>query len=542
MSSNSYTIVAMTAFLLVMAGCDDLTNTSLDDMPDMPDMALDSGSQVDLNDMRADASQDLHTADLSSPQDDPCILVFGVPCDQLQQDYLKATNTGAVDQLGYSVALSGDTLAVGAMGEASANGSQDDDSAPFGGAVYVFTRSDAIWTQQAYLKASNPDSNDKFGYSVALSGDTLAVSAPGESSDADGVGGEQGDDSVLASGAVYMFTRAGDTWSQDAYLKASHSDANDQFGCALSLSGDTLAVGAYGESSGDTGVNGDATDNVLSNSGAAYVFARSSGAWTQQAYLKASNPDFNDNFGWAVSVSGDTLAVSAYLEDSSATGIDGDQLDDSAGSSGAVYMFTRAGDTWSQSDYVKASNTGATDQFGYALSLEGDLLAVGAPGEGSNARGVNGGQEDNSASRSGAVYLFARDELLWTQQAYVKAPNSQEADLFGHAVALSGDTLAVSAPLESSEALNLNGDELGASAKASGAVYVFVREQDVWAPNLYIKAPNTEKGDHFGQALAMDGDTLAVGAPHESSNATGTAGDLSDNSTPSSGAVYVYQP
>ena len=136
-----------------------------------------------------------------------------------------------------------------------------------------------------------------------------------------------------------MFTRSGDVWSQQAYLKASNTGAGDYFGTSVAVSGDTLVVGARYEDSNATGVDGDQADNTAANSGAAYVFTRSGSTWSQQAYLKASNPGANDEFGNSVGVSGDTVVVGARYEESNATGVNGDQADNSAADSGAVYVF-----------------------------------------------------------------------------------------------------------------------------------------------------------------------------------------------------------
>ena len=160
--------------------------------------------------------------------------------------------------------------------------------------------------QQAYLKASNTEMNDSFGASVAVSGDTLVVGAPYEASNATGVNGNQADNSAAYAGAAYVFTRSGGIWSQQAYLKASNTGASDFFGWSVAVSGDTLVAGAYGEASNATGVNGSQADNSAAYAGAAYVFTRSGGIWSQQAYLKASNTGASYFFGWSVAVSGDT--------------------------------------------------------------------------------------------------------------------------------------------------------------------------------------------------------------------------------------------
>src|SRR5262249_8473838 len=156
------------------------------------------------------------------------------------------------------------------------------------GAAYIFARTGGTWAQQAYVKASNTDANDLFGFALALSsdGNTLAVGASAESSSATGINGNQGDNTAMASGAVYVFVRSGGTWAQEAYVKASNTNAHDGFGyyhrIALSADGSTLAVGAAGEASGTTGINGSQADNSSAFSGAVYVYVRSGGIWAQQ--------------------------------------------------------------------------------------------------------------------------------------------------------------------------------------------------------------------------------------------------------------------
>ncbi|MHA0796914.1 hypothetical protein ACXYTJ_07960 [Gilvimarinus sp. F26214L] len=468
--------------------------------------------------------------------------------------YFKASNTGADDDFGASIALSADgtTMAVGARTEDSSatgvNGDQADDATINSGAVYVFTRDDGAWSQQAYIKPSNTGAWDHFGTEVALSGDgnTLAVGAPRE--DSNGIGNNPADNSATDSGAVYVFVREAGNWSQQAYIKAFNAQSNDVFGesVALSSDGNTLAVGASLEDSSDAGVDGDHTDNAAENSGAAYVFTRSGSNWSQSAYLKSSNPERFDLFGRTVALSGDgsTLAVGADSEDSSATGVNGDQTDNSADESGAVYVFTHEAGTWSQQAYLKASNPDAYDGFSFALSLSGDgnTLAVGSFGEASSAAGVDGDSTDNLLNNSGAVYVFAREERTWSQQAYIKASNPGELDFFGLSVALSadGNKLAAGALEEDGSARGING-AISDSARYAGAAYLFTRDAGVWSQQAYIKASNTETEDYFGGdvAISADGETLAVSAS-ESSSATGINGDQDDNSARSSGAVYLY--
>jgi len=428
----------------------------------------------------------------------------------------------------------------------------------------------------AYVKASNTGESDWFGISVALSGDgnTLAVGAYLEDSNATGIstdGSGEADNSADFAGAVYVFARSGvdSSWSQQAYVKASNTEVHDWFGSSVVLSGDgnTLAVGAHGEDSSATGISTDGsgeTDNSVERAGAVYVFSRSAGSWGQQAYVKASNTGVGDEFGWSVTLSsdGNTLAVGVAREDSNATGISTDgsgEADNSATQAGAVYVFGRSGGSWSQQAYVKASNTGGVgDRFGWSVALSGDgnTLAVGAHGEGSNATGIStdgSGETDNSADGAGAVYVFGRSRSggSWSQQAYVKASNTGAVDLFGWSVALSGDgnTLAVGAPYEASNATGISMDGSGETdnlADGAGAVYVFGRSGGSWSQQAYVKASNTGGvGDRFGWSVALsgDGNTLAVGADGEDSNATGISTDGSgeaDNSADGAGAVYVF--
>src|SRR5204863_27977 len=155
----------------------------------------------------------------------------------------------------------------------------------------VFVRNGTNWVQQAYLKASNTHAGDTFGFSVAVSGDTVVVGAPYESSNALGVNGNQNNNSAMAAGAAYVFVRNGTIWTQQAYRKASNAGAGDCFGLSVAVSGDTVVVGADGEASIAFGLHGDQSSNSAYASGAGYVFVRSGTSWDQQAYLKASNTE-----------------------------------------------------------------------------------------------------------------------------------------------------------------------------------------------------------------------------------------------------------
>ena len=474
-------------------------------------------------------------AEIDAGPPDACELALGVTCDVFSEAYVKASNSRVELGFGYALALSGDTLAVAAPGDASAatgvDGDDTDESALAAGAVHVFVRVGTSWSQQAYIKASNTDAEDRFGRSISLEGDTLAVGTSLES----GSGGDESANDADAAGAAYVFVRSGTTWAQQAYLKASNAEAADFFGSSLSLSGETLAVGASGEDSSATGVDGNQASNAALGAGAVYIFVCAGSSWTQQAYLKASNAGDDDGFGSGVALFGDTLAVGAPGEYSAGTGALAEE-DNSLRHAGAAYVFVRAGTTWSQQAYIKASNPDAGDDFGRSLALDDDTLVVGALGEDSAGGGT---PADNSVAESGAAYVFVRSGTAgWSQEAYLKAAIPGVDDGFGSSVALVGDTLAVGAPFEGSAATGVNGDQSDDSRESAGAVYLFVRSGVTWTQRAYIKASNPDAWDGFGDSLALSADTLIVGAGGEASAATGINGDQSDNSV-SSGAAYV---
>ena len=235
-------------------------------------------------------------------------------------------------------------------------------------------------------------------------------------------------DFVLTASILVLVSSAATARPQTTYLKASNADAGDEFGWAVAASGNTLVVGARYERSDSLGVNADQGDNTAVFAGAAYVFVRTGAGWEQQAYLKPTNTDQGDRFGSAVAISGDTIAVGAPEEKSEATGVNGDQGDNSKNSAGAVYVFVRNGTTWSQQAYLKASNTEQVasfgDRFGASVGVSGDTIVVGAPDEDSSASQVNGVQTNNNKLSSGAAYVFVRNGASWHQQAYLKAANS----------------------------------------------------------------------------------------------------------------------
>ena len=303
-----------------------------------------------------------------------------------QQAKLTAGESAAGDNFGTSVALSGDTVLIGAY--------KDDDKGTDSGSAYVFTRDGTNWIQQAKLTADDGATYDYFGYSVALSGDTALV------------GAYQDDDKGDNSGSAYVFTRSGTTWTQQAKLIANDGTASDWFGTSVALHGDTALVGAYGD------------DDKGDNSGSAHVFTRDGTNWIQQAKLTASDGANYSYFGSAVALSDDTALVGAYM---------------AVNAAGSAYVFTRDGTNWPQQAKLTAADGAAYDYFGRSVALSGGTALVGADGD------------DDKGYDSGSAYVFTRDGTTWTQRAKLIADDGAKNDCFGWSVALSDDTALVGA-------------------------------------------------------------------------------------------------
>ena len=496
-----------------------------------------------------------------------------------QTAYLKASNAQTGDHfgnggtlLGDSVAISGDgnTIAVGAPQESSGakgiNGNQNDNSVYAAGAVYVFTRGGTgAVTQQAYIKASNPAEAAEFGHIVELSadGNTMAVSAYFEPSAAKGINGNQADKSIPQAGAVYVFTRTGARWAQQAYIKASNTGEagvgdefgdGDQFGFALAISGDgnTIAVGANAEDSNATGINGNQADNSMVSAGAVYVFTRTGATWAQQAYVKPTNTFGNTQFGYAVALNADgsTLVASSYDEGGISRLVNGPQTRGRNGS-GALYIFGRTAGKWTQDAYLKAENAEGNDSLGVSVGVsdDGNTVVSGSLDEDCLATGVNPsdpscGEDAAKDTSAGAAYVFVKRNGDWKQQAYLKPSNTGNNDWFGSRVAISGDgnTLVIPAQLEDSNAKGINGDQKNDAATEAGALYVFTRSGTSWSQIAYVKASNNNAFDEFASSVALsrDGRTLVAGSRGEDSAAKGINGNQNDTSADEAGAAYVF--
>ena len=358
---------------------------------------------------------------------------------------LTASDPNENARFGDSLAIDGETAVIGAV--------YNDHAGGLSGSAYVFTRSGSTWTQQAILTASDAAAGDQFGVSVAVSGDTIVV------------GANKDDEGGSSSGSAYVFTRSGAAWTQQAKLTADDAIMGDQFGRYLDVKGDTAIVGggrsvyvfsrsgptwsqtqtlaaddetSFGRSvslSGDTAVIGTLAGGPAgASSGSAFVFTRSGGTWSQQAKLTADDSSEGDWFGFAVSLDGDTAVIGAHNDASQA---------------GSAYVFTRSGSTWTQEAKIVADDVARRDQFGLAVSVAGDVVAVGSPGD------------DDGGAVSGSVYLFTRSGNVWSQQAKLAAADAAEGNGLGAALAFDGATLVAGAPFDD------DGQD------DSGAAYIF---------------------------------------------------------------------
>jgi uncharacterized protein YuzE len=333
------------------------------------------------------------------------------------------------------------------------------------------------------------------------------------------------------------------------YFKASNTDSADHFTeISLSGNGNTLAIGSFNEDSIATGINGGQLDNSATDSGVVYIFDKIGNNWTQTAYVKPHNTGVNDNFGFRNSLSDDgtILVSSARYEDSYTTGINSPENNNGT-NTGAVYVFEKINNNWTQTAFIKASNTDNEDQFGTTVKLsgKGNTIAVGSAGEDSSAIGINGNQADNSATDSGAVYIFDKIGNNWTQTAYIKPHNTDSEDLFGGSfnpdISLSddGNILVVGAASEDSDTTGINSTENN-NGTNTGAVYVFEKINNNWTQTAYIKASNSGNNDRFGDNVDISGNgkIIAIGSPEEDSSTIGIDSIENNNGT-DTGAVYI---
>jgi hypothetical protein len=421
---------------------------------------------------------------------------------------LLPSHSAAGDQFGIAVAIDGDTAIVGA--------NQDSTAVFEGGSVFIFVRSGATWSEQANLYASDPGGDASFGTSVALSGDTAVVGN--------------------ASNEVYVFVRSGTVWSQQALLLASDAASAMGFGRSAAISGDTIVVGAP------------ANNN---STGAVYIFVRTGTDWTQQAELSASDGQPDDHFGYSVAIDGDTAAVGAnfradktgavYIYVRSGTSwqntallaanvlIAGSQVGQSVAISGdtvvagapfgnsevgnvagSAYVFFRSGTIWNQQAQLLSSDGAASDNFGYAVAISGDIAVVTARGDTTPA-----------GAATGSAYVFTRSGAAWSQQIHVIASDAAANDTLGWSAGISGSTFIVGAHQHDTAA--------GANA---GEAYIYT-----------LGNPVTINSAPSGLAFTVTGDACQAGSyttPQTLTWNSSCAAGFTSPQTPGAGTQEVF--
>jgi hypothetical protein len=347
-----------------------------------------------------------------------------------------------VDNWGFgnAVALDGDRAIVGAW-RADIGGEPDR------GAAYVFVRQDDEWVEEAQLLAFDGAEGDRFGYSVALSGDTAVVGAPLVT-----VG------NATFRGAAYVFQIIGGGWLPREKLLASDGAAHDQLGRAVAIQGDTLLAGAP------------SADIDGTSQGAAYVYTRQGGLWSESQKLFDEEGLLADLFGNAVSIDGETAVIGAY-----SANIGGNV------NQGAAYVYSLVDGTWLLEQKLVASDGANPDQLAWSVAVRGDVALIGA------RQKIIDGHEAH-----GAAYVFRRDGTTWSEEQRLTPSDGQDLGFFGWAVALEGHVVLVGA----------RHDFPGANAQ--GVVYEYRRNNGLWEEIQRFEAPIGQGLDGFGQALALD--------------------------------------
>ncbi|HEX2622116.1 MAG TPA: FG-GAP repeat protein [Phototrophicaceae bacterium] len=351
---------------------------------------------------------------------------------------LTASDGEAGDYFSKAVAIDGDTLVVGSFLD-------DVGDNHWQGSAYVFIRSGDTWLQQQQLIASDGAADDLFGNAVAIDGDTIIVASWN-----DNVNGHP------YQGSAYIFTRSGNTWTEQQKLILDDGAENDVFGVAVALQGDTALVSAPDK------------DTV-------YTFTRSDGSWTQQQTLVPDDVETHKYFGEDIAISGNTVAVASEYYD-----VDNDPT------YGAVYVYTTDGTTWTQQQELTESVEPDHNTFARSLDLEENTLVVGS---------------DYDNNQRGSAYVFTRAGDTWTEQQRLIASDGAALDGFGWSVSIAGNHLVIGALI----------DKVGSNI-FQGSAYVFTYDGAAWIEQEHLTASDGEEGDEFGWSMSMSGNTVVIGA------------------------------
>ena len=351
---------------------------------------------------------------------------------------LTASDGAAEDWFGNSVSIDGDSMIVGAI--------YDDDKGSNSGSAYIFRYDGTSWVEEAKLTASDGAAGDWFGCSVSISGDNVVV------------GAQEDDDLGGSSGSAYIFRYSGTNWVEVAKLTASDGSINDAFGNSVSISGETVVVGAYWD------------DDAGWNSGSAYVFRYNGSSWFEETKLTSSDAAYEDFFGESVSISGDTVVIGAFGDD------------DGGNNSGSAYIFRYNGTNWVEETKLTASDASEGAIFGHRVCISGDAVVVGAYGD------------DDAGYISGAAYVFRYNGTSWVEGGKLTASDAAAGNYFGESVSINGGTVIV-------------------GAVGSVSAYIFRYSGTRWVEAAKLKASDGASGDGFGRSVSINGYTVVVAAP-----------------------------
>ncbi len=366
-------------------------------------------------------------------------------CQTHELSQLHADDASISDKFGVSMSSSGDTVVIGAFGDENETG-----------AAYVFVTDGESWTQEAKLVAPDGAFTDFFGWSVAITGDTIVV------------GSRYDDDAGGNSGSAYVFERSGTSWSYQAKLTAGDATDVDLFGESVAIDGDTIVVGAIGD------------DDLGEHSGSVYVFVGSGTSWSQQAKLVAVGGQAWDEFGFSVDIEGDTVVVGSI----------GDN--DNGSNSGSAYVYTRTGTSWNAGVELHPDDGATSDNFGNCVALDGVTLVVGAPAD------------DDMGSTSGSAYVFQGSGTLWTQVDKLVASDGSDNAQFGHCATLADDLIVIGAANETNQGYS-----------AAGSAYVFTPGARGWTEAAKLLSSDPGLVDSLGCSVALGADTAIVGARND---------------------------
>jgi len=387
-----------------------------------------------------------------NPGDLAQLLSYWGPCAAVgswnEEQKLIASDDRYKDHFGQHVAISGDIVVVGAVG--------NDDAGSASGSAYIFRFDGTSWFEQEKLLASDAAEADFFGSDVAVSGDVAVI------------GAYRNDDNGSASGSAYIFRFDGDDWIEEQKLLGSEADESARFGYSVSISGDVAVIGAYG----------DDTDGI--NQGDAYIFRFNGTTWVQEQKLSASDGEELDHFGWDVAISGNVAVIGAKLR--TEEGI----------RSGAAYVYRFNGNTWIEEQKLTVADGHDYDSFGYSVAVSGDVAVIGAYGD------------DTNGNTAGSAYIFRFNGDNWYEQQKLYSGNpSANSDHFGWSVAVSNDQVMVGA---------YGDFGLDETTPGIGTAYVYRYNGENWDLDNTLYASDGANYDFFGDAVALDGGVAVIGA------------------------------